>query len=136
MKSKKTIKKILIFLVVAIALLALYSLIAPSQENPAGSLTSLLGSSGVGQLQENKSVLANAEILRILGSIQNIQLDDSIFDNPVFFALEDNNFRISTPTNPGRQNPFLPIGYDAISNFLDQTQDTQVPDVSDFFQDA
>lgn len=122
MNSKKTIKKVLLVLLIAVVALVAYSFVAQKTNESQGnsSLSSLIGGSNVGQIKEQKSVLANAEILRILGSIQNISLDDDIFSNPVFFQLQDNNFRISSPNQVGRPNPFLPIGFDALfdSNIL------------------
>lgn len=119
MKNKKTIKNIIIGLVVAILLLGVYAVITSGAENQGGSsgsssLTSLIGSGNLGQVQESNTDLANAEILRILGSIQNIDLDDDIFNNPVFRELEDSRFTIPKPVLIGRPNPFLPIGFDAL----------------------
>lgn len=133
MNSKQTIKKILIALFIAIAVLIAYSIFVGSEDGgPQGSLSSLLGTSTTGQISEQKSVLANAEILRILGSIQTISLDDDIFANPVFYELRDSNFRISSASEPGRPNPFLPIGFDAISQFIEAQEEAQ-SQVSSFF---
>ena len=117
MKNKQTIKKILIGLVIAVALLVVYSLVAAPNEGGQGSnsLSSLLDTSSFGQIQETETNLANAEILRILGSIKSIQLNDGIFSNPVFHELKDAQFNIPKPVRVGRNNPFLPIGFDAIS---------------------
>lgn len=117
MKNKGTIKKILIGLVVAIVLLAAYATLNGNVETSTGtsSLSSLVGQGNLGQVQETDTALANAEILRILGSIENINLDDDIFTNPVFRELEDSRFTIPKPTRIGRPNPFLPIGFDSFS---------------------
>lgn len=119
MKNKKTIKKIIIGLVVAILLVGVYAVITSTNEEGGismSSLSSLTGSGTLGQVQESDSALANAEILRILGSIENINLNDDIFSNPIFQALEDSRFVIPKPVRIGRPNPFLPIGFDAIAN--------------------
>ena len=118
MKNKKTIKNILIGLVVAVALLVGYSIISGDTGSSGGgstSLSSLIGSGSFGQIQESNTDLANVEILRILGSIQNINLDDDIFSNPVFRELEDSRFTIPKPVRIGRPNPFLPIGFDSLT---------------------
>lgn len=116
MNSKKTIKKILIALAVVIALLVVYSLFAQNQgaagQKSNSSLSSLVGGSALGQVRETDVTLANAEILKILGSIKDIQLDDDIFSNPVFTKLKDNRFIIPKPVRIGRPNPFLPLGFD------------------------
>lgn len=119
MKNKKTIKNIIIVLIVAIVLVGVYAAISSNNEGngiSTSSLSSLTKSGSLGQVKETDTSLANAEILRILGSIQNISLDDDIFTNPVFQALEDSRFVIPKPVRIGRPNPFLPIGFDDIIN--------------------
>ncbi len=117
MNDKKTIKKILLGLLVAIALLVGYSFFSQKDNTQSlGGLSSLLNSSALGQIQETDVKLANAEILKILGSIQNIELKDDIFTSPIFKKLKDSNFIIPKPVRIGRVNPFLPIGFDVINN--------------------
>ena len=125
MNDKKTIKNILIGLFVAIALLVGYSLLAPqnTDSNQGGrlaGLSSLLDGSSMGQIEETDATVANSEILKILGNIQNISLEDDIFTNPVFRKLKDSRFIIPKPLIIGRPNPFLPIGYDIIVNTQDE----------------
>jgi len=120
MNNKKTIQKILIGLGIAIALLVVYSMLAPGTENQGvgekTGLTSLLDSSVLGQIEETDTKLANAEILRVLGGIRDIELKDDIFTNPVFKKLRDSNFSIPNPIQIGRDNPFLPIGFETLLN--------------------
>lgn len=127
MNNKKTIKNILIGLGVAIALLVAYSFIS-SNEGPLNSqqigLSSVLGDSGIGQIEETDTMLVNADILKILGSIENIELRDDIFTNPVFRKLKDTHFAIPRPARIGRPNPFLPIGFDAVIS-ANQEETTQ-----------
>lgn len=118
MKNKETIKKILIVLVIAIVALILYSVLAPTSNtnSPASSsLSSSRGTSASGRVQETSVALANAEILKILGSIQNIELRDDIFTSPVFKSLADTRFTVPKPAKIGRTNPFLPIGFDRMT---------------------
>lgn len=126
MKNKGTIKKILIGLFVAIVLLGVFAAVTSNNSDVQGnsSLSSLIGQGNLGQVQETDSALANAEILRILGSIENISLDDDIFTNPVFRELEDSRFTIPKPTRIGRPNPFLPIGFDGFTGSSTQNQST------------
>lgn len=119
MNSKKTIKKILLALLFAIILLAGYAFFT-NQGGVQGSvntstLSSLIGSGTTGQVPETDVSLANTEILKILGSIKNIELRDDIFTNPIFKELKDAQFSIPKPTKVGRTNPFLPIGFDRLS---------------------
>lgn len=116
MKNKKTIKNIILGLVIAICGLIIFAVLnkgSNSGSESSSSLSSLIGSGSFGEIKESNTDLANAEILRILGSIQNITLDDDIFNNPVFKELEDSRFTIPKPVRIGRPNPFLPIGFDA-----------------------
>lgn len=48
------------------------------------------------------------ELLTLLGSIKQISLDGTVFENPIFKSLED----FSKPLSPepiGRPNPFAPL---------------------------
>ncbi|MGB0925220.1 MAG: hypothetical protein ACPGTS_00755 [Minisyncoccia bacterium] len=139
MKNKKTIQKILIALLVAIVLLVAYAMLAPKPDGSgsgSSALSSLTGSSPFGQVQETDATLANAEILKILGSIQNIELRDDIFTNPVFRTLKDTQFSIPKPTKIGRPNPFLPIGFDTLSpttSTVEPTVENNTNSESSFF---
>lgn len=118
MGNKKTIQKIIIGLVIAVLLLVAYAIVSDGDGTDAtasGALTSLRNAGSLGQLQETDTALANAEILRILGNIQDIDLDDGIFSNNVFRELVDSGFNIQKPLRIGRPNPFLPIGFDSIA---------------------
>lgn len=134
MKNKGTIKKILIGLVVAVLLLAAYAALNSEVETSTGtsSLSSLVGQGSLGQVQETDTALANAEILRILGSIESITLDDDIFTDPVFRELEDSRFTIPKPTRIGRPNPFLAIGFDSFSG-VTSTNSNFTPESQTFF---
>lgn len=127
MKNKQTIKKVLIGLVIAIAILVAYSMFNGGSKDSisSGGLSSLIGSSSTGQIDETETMVANAEILKILGSIEHIELHDDIFTNPIFRKLKDTNFAIPRPSRVGRKNPFLSIGFDTLVN-LGQTQDEVV----------
>lgn len=54
-----------------------------------------------------------ADFLALLTNIQTITLDDSIFSSKAFTVLQDFNRPIPPDTNPGRPNPFAPIGADS-----------------------
>lgn len=115
MNSKKTIQNILIGLLVAVALLIGYSLVNQEggEEVNTGQLLSIFQETG--DVDDGEVQLANQEILRILSSIQNIELEDDIFSNPVFRDLRDTRFTIPRPVSVGRPNPFLPIGFDNVT---------------------
>jgi hypothetical protein len=128
MKKNNTIKKIFIGFFVVLLLLIGYAAMNGSgnegQEN-SSTLTSLLNVNSLGQIQDTDTALANAEILRILGSIKDIQLEDDIFDDPVFKELRDGRFVIPNPRTIGRPNPFLPIGFTSFSSTPQSSVSTQ-----------
>ncbi len=116
MKNKKTIQKIFIGLVIAVVLLVAYAVLnGNSVDRNNSTLSSSIKSGSLGQIQETDTALANAEILRILGAIKDINLEDDIFTNPVFKELVDSRFSIPRPLRIGRPNPFFPIGFDSIA---------------------
>ncbi len=129
MNSSKTIKNIIIVLFVAVALLVVYSMINSKSQETGGTTTGLTSSNLTSaftnspEVDDSEVQLANTEILKVLGSIQNIELRDDIFSNPVFRDLRDTRFSIPKPTNIGRPNPFLPIGFDdnSIQTVLQET---------------
>lgn len=135
MKSKKTIQNILITLFVGVALLVGYSLLNQGEGNrtSVSSLTSAFTSTS--SVNDTQVQLANSEILRILGSIQNIKLDDDIFSNPVFRDLRDTRFTIPKPLQIGRPNPFLPIGFDdvTIQTVVQEPEVVEEPQTETFF---
>ena len=139
MNSSKTIKNIIIGLLVAVALLVAYSFLNPQEQGTSSPLNSgNLSSAFTNSLSVDDSEvqLANTEILKILGSIQNIELRDDIFSNPVFRDLRDTRFSIPKPTSVGRPNPFLPIGFDdqSIQSVLQQPEPEPEPEPEpDFF---
>ena len=54
------------------------------------------------------------DFLALLLGVQSIKLDDSLFTNKAFTVLQDFNRPIPADTNPGRANPFAPIGQDGV----------------------
>ncbi len=55
------------------------------------------------------------DFLALLLSVQSIKLNDSFFTSKAFTTLQDFNRPIPPDTNPGRTNPFAPIGQDSSS---------------------
>ena len=51
--------------------------------------------------------------LTTLLSLQSINFDSSIFTNPAYISLQDFDRPLPPAVNPGRPNPFAPIGVDA-----------------------
>lgn len=55
------------------------------------------------------------EILALLADMKSIRLDESIFSDPMFQALQDTSVELVLEPK-GRPNPFAPLGKDAILN--------------------
>ncbi len=112
------VKKILIFIIIAILLVAGYELIFKKITVPVPALQT---TSGLGVNQSAVSPTATVgssgtvgnDFLTLLLSIQSIKLDDSILSSKSFSVLQDFNRPIPEDTNPGRVNPFAPIGADS-----------------------
>lgn len=55
------------------------------------------------------SAQADRELLQLLEELSSINLEGSIFNDPLFRSLE--NFRVEPQPQPvGRDNPFAPVG--------------------------
>ncbi len=117
MKNKKTIKQILVALGLAIGILILYAVFSGgfSQPQIQGGLTSKTGKPISGVIQGDDFTVANEKILKILGSVSDIDLNDDIFSNPLFRQLRDTHFTIPRPIRIGRPNPFASIGAELIT---------------------
>jgi hypothetical protein len=68
--------------------------------------------------EPNSPVLADGQaILVLLGQLNRVTLDDSIFSNPIFTSLISFEKPIQEQA-VGRPNPFLPIGVDNVSGVV------------------
>jgi len=115
MSSK--IKNIIIFVVVAIALILAYVFFfkpAPAQPN----LTTSAGTSAApGANVSGQTAAIGGDFLSLLLSVKSIKLDDSIFSNPAFASLRDSSIElVLDPSQVGRPIPFAPIGSDAAAS--------------------
>ena len=78
---------------------------------------SALQSSGVqtgganSPLSVNDTAISD-KFLTLLLNMKTIKLDQSIFSDVAFTSLRDFSTTIAPETNPGRANPFAPIGFD------------------------
>ncbi len=107
------IKNIIIFGGIFILLVAGYVIFfgkktsTPALQTTSGIPTTASSASPVGSAGVGK------EFLDTLLNIRNIKLDASIFSNPAFISLNDFDLSLIQEQNPGRKNPFLPLGTDS-----------------------
>ncbi len=80
----------------------------------APSLGGLVTTSGQGVGQTARAIDApGKDFINILLNIRTLKLDDAIFSNTAFTSLQDFSRPIPPDTDPGRPNPFAPLGADS-----------------------
>lgn len=110
-----TIKVILVAVVIiAIAVFGYWYATSPSSEQTSGVLQSSNTALGgvASPLDAGESAVSD-KFLALLLNMRTIKLDQSIFSDSTFTSLRDFSTTINPETNPGRVNPFAPIGIDA-----------------------
>lgn len=95
------LKNILIIVGVAVISFLIYSIFLKGDPEP----TVLLESEG----QVDSADVLGADIIKAINQISSLDLDRSIFSDPVLRSLVDRSQLIS-PEPKGRENPFAPIG--------------------------
>lgn len=115
---KKIIKIILIIAVAGALLFIGFKFFSKSPE-PASPLSSSDGSTPAdasaadGSSGTSGTSSIGNEFVDLLLNLNTIQLDTSIFDSQSFKALHDYSSPLTPEANPGRPNPFAPVGMDA-----------------------
>lgn len=85
---------------------------APASTGGLQTSTPASASSSSASLDVNDAALGD-KFLSLLLNMRSIKLDQSIFSDPAYLSLRDFTTAIPADTNPGRANPFAPIGSDA-----------------------
>ncbi len=116
---KGILKKIIIFVVVFICIVVVWSMVSGKKDS-SESLTSSSGTVDTSLLSTEQSVVAD-EFLNTLINLHTITLDDAIFSDARFASLVDYTVQL-TPQTVGRSNPFTPVGFTPSST----TTDTEV----------
>ena len=121
--KKPIIRNIIIIASVLIVGIIVYKvfLSGPSAPTSTLSTTAGVGSTASGTTTAGTSAgtsvdtTVGQDFLALLLSVQSIKLDDSIFQSQAFNVLQDFNRPIPPDTDPGRTDPFAPIGADGSS---------------------
>jgi len=105
---KGALKKVIIFVALILIIGVVYAVVAKDPKIE-GSLTET-PAEGI-----DESLSADTQlVLTLLQSISNLNLDTNIFNRQSYLALEDQNKIIVPDLNPGRDNPFAPMGTDVV----------------------
>ena len=118
--SKKGITRNIIILVVVVVIVAVVYFMFFKKDNTTttSGLSTVSGTNigfgGTPQSQaSNEVAITSQQFLSQLSNIDSIKIDDKIVTNPVFLVLQDLSNPIVPDTNPGRVNPFAPLGADS-----------------------
>lgn len=115
MEKKNINKNIIIIASVIIVIAIIYFVFfrSNSNTNSSGSLTTISGSQSSAQTNNTDVNVTSQQFLTELLNIDSIKIDPSIENNPAFTVLVDYSKPITPDTNPGRVNPFAPLGSDS-----------------------
>jgi len=109
------LKKIITGLIVAIIVFVAYAILKPDPTNEV-----LVGNREggiVGAVSNQQARVLGAQISQALLKIDQIKLDRSVFENPIFKSLKDRSQNIE-PEPIGRTNPFAPLGDTTVNSAL------------------
>ena len=107
------IKNIIIFLIIAIALILIYVFFLKPSSDQDNLVLTTSGTSALPNVDGTSSV--TQDFLTLLLNVKNIKLDDSIFSDPAFANLHDSSITLVPDATTGRPNPFAQFGNDTIS---------------------
>ncbi|MDB4984608.1 MAG: hypothetical protein JWM20_787 [Patescibacteria group bacterium] len=115
MKSKSS-TLILILAVVLVVGILVYFFVIRKPSSPtadAGLVSASTGTAGAVPTASSAGSKPGDEVVSILRNLTAISLSDAVFQNPSFAMLTDLSISLPPATNPGRRNPFAPVGADA-----------------------
>ena len=112
--KKKITRNILIIVGAAAVLTVVYFIFfKKGSTDSTSSLQTVAGSDTTPTLSTGDIQVTSQQFLSELLNIDSIKIDDSIVTNPAFTVLVDLSNPIEPDTNPGRINPFAPLGSDS-----------------------
>lgn len=118
---KKILKAVVFIIIIAIIGVVGYSFL--NKDNGQKAVNPLESSSGVmavGDVDVEATSVSN-QFLELLLNMQNIKLDQSIFQDESFRSLEDFSVDIVPRGNEGRINPFAPVGVETVPEEVNLT---------------
>ncbi len=115
---KKGITRNIIIIVAVAAVIGIvyFVFIGKNNSGDVGGLYTVSSSGAVDNTgTQNDVAVTSQQFLAELANIDSIKIDDTISTNPAFVVLQDLSRPIGYDTNPGRVNPFAPLGADSAS---------------------
>lgn len=122
--KKSSLKVLLIILGVAVLIFIIVLVTGGGSDSGPTPSTGLVTQSSTGAsvstpgaLVDDGSVAGRRsdEIVALLNSVNSIDLDYSIFEHPAYTRLRSISGPLDPDRNPGRSNPFMPIGRDNVT---------------------
>lgn len=108
------LKGIVISVVILGVMFGGYSMYKKKQvTEPTTGLVSTTGATNPVAANDQALDVSN-QFLQLLLNMQNIKLDQTIFQDPTFQGLKDFSVTIVPRGNEGRANPFAPVGQDGL----------------------
>jgi|GEM_PF-521948 len=111
------IKKIIIGIIILVVVFIAYALVKP---DPTADVLVGNRNGAVGAVTTQQARLLSTQISQALLKIDQIRLDRSVFDNPIFKSLSDRSQNIE-PEPIGRSNPFAPLGDTSVNSVVRDT---------------
>lgn len=115
----KILKKIIIFGAIALVLYVGYSIFFKADPES----TSLLNT----RTNTNSGNVLGSEIIKAINEIDSLELDRSVFDDPIFQTLVDRSQELQQQST-GRSNPFAPIGSNDVAPVETPAQTGEEPE--------
>lgn len=115
MKSKPSTFILILVVLLVVAVLVYFFVFKKKDTTAPTNQTGLVSTStgGTQGLQNTNTSETGSQVVMLLRNLTAIKLDDSVFRNPSFALLTDLSVSLPPVSNPGRRNPFAPIGIDA-----------------------
>ena len=128
MKSKSSTLILILAAVLVVGILVYFFVIRSSGSSSASTDAGLV-STNTGAASAVPTAATSAgnpgdQVVALLRNLTAISLSDAVFQNPSFAMLTDLSIALPPATNPGRRNPFAPVGTDASTSTVTTTTST------------
>lgn len=112
----KIYHKLFVVLTVFILLGGVYLYFLNSLKSEASLISSLQSSLSTNLFSGDDKISSDISFIGTLASLNNIQIDTTLFSSPNFISLKDNTVNLEKGVIPGRINPFAPAKINSKAN--------------------